>query len=1097
MARKLLVPDCASIPDLPSSMEGLLAWAMVGDEPLSLLWICDGMGELEQRHRDMLAMAPDPSFVNHVLYFPERDLSPGEDGQSNDQGVGDQLYVLRHLREQMDVDEEDVQHPVIVLTCVQALMQRVLNPQSLDQRSLELSTDQNLDRDDAVTVLLEAGYHQVLEVEAYGQLCVKGGILDVWPLTSEWPIRIEFFGDEIASIRIFNPADQRSLERIESLRIPPMVGAPDGEQMGSLADYLSSNTVCVWSRPESIREHAEILSASFKGMLPESMMRFEDMDRHLSSVCDGTRVEIGTLETPDAVTGGEYFAFAVEPMPRVGALSGEFLHPDVMGRHRQELLQQHLDRAKQGWIVYLFMDTQGALEHYVRDLDAASGVNLLKTCVGALSGGFVVKGCRLAVLCEADLVGRPKRAGTRYRPIRRRQRVQQDAGERLGALSVLEPGDLVVHSDHGLGRFEGLSEIVFNGETQEVATIEYADEARLHVPASQVYLLSRYVGMSRRIPRLHKLGGRRWSREKSEAEDAVADLASSLLETQAHRDALKGCSFGPDKPWQHDFEAAFPFRETPDQETAVREVKGDLESERPMDRLICGDAGYGKTEVAMRAAFKVVMEGAQVAVLVPTTVLAQQHFETFQERMAVYPFRIEMLSRFCSQGRRAATLRGLKEGVVDIVIGTHALVQPTIGFKNLGLVIIDEEQRFGVKHKERLKQVRKLVDVLTLTATPIPRTLYMSMTGARDMSLIQTPPRERVAIETIVTRNSDEVIRRAIMRELNREGQVFFLYNRVMTIERTRERLERLVPEARMTVAHGQMRAGELSRIMHAFVSGEYDVLVCTTIIESGVDIPRANTILIDRADRFGIADLYQLRGRVGRSNHKAYAYLLLPPRGRVDADARERIGALRKHSSLSAGFQLALRDLEIRGAGNILGAQQSGYISAVGFGLYCQLLRRSIAGLRGEKTPRIVDTELHLDFIDLSPRGQAGHNAAGIPYDYIEEEGQRLDTYNRLARCADGEEVTGLRESLRDRYGPLPVSVDRMLRLAGLRIRAADQQMRSVRVREGKVMLLRHGDYIMRKRRHPRLESCGADACLSELEIMVETVDDWADRVA
>ena len=1096
MVRKILATDYAQLPEIPSSMEGLLAWAMAREEAVPLLWVCDGMGELEQRHRDMLAMAPDASVANRILYFPEWDMAPGEDGNRDDEGTGDRLVVLRQLQERMDAGGNGAQHAAIIVTCVQALMQRVLDPQALAQLSLELSMGQSLERDDAITRLVEAGYRQVIEVEAYGQLCIKGGILDVWPLTSEWPVRVEFFGDEIASIRTFNPADQRSLERIESLRISPVAESLDGLHMGCLSDYLTRDTVCVWSHPESIREHAEALCASFRGALPASIMRFEDMCKRLSTVCMGTRVEIGTLEMQDTGSVGQCFALTVEPMPRVGALSGEFLHPDVMGRHRQELLQENVDRAKQGWTVYLFMDTQGALEHYARDLDAASGANALKTRVGPLSGGFVMEESRLAVLCEADLVGRSKRTGTRYRPIRRRQRVQQDAGERLGALSVLEPGDLVVHFEHGLGRFEGLSEIVFNGETQEVATIEYADEARLHVPASQVYLLSRYVGMSRRIPRLHKLGGRRWSREKSDAEDAVADLASSLLETQAHRDALKGCSFGPDKPWQHDFEAAFPFRETPDQETAVRAVKGDLESERPMDRLICGDAGYGKTEVAMRAAFKVVMEGAQVAVLVPTTVLAQQHFETFQERMAAYPFRIDMLSRFCSQGRRTATMRGLEEGVVDIVIGTHALVQPTIGFKNLGLVIIDEEQRFGVKHKERLKQVRKLVDVLTLTATPIPRTLYMSMTGARDMSLIQTPPRERVAIETIVTRNSDEVVRRAIVRELNREGQVFFLYNRVMTIDHARERLERLVPEARITVAHGQMRAGELSQIMHAFVSGEYDVLVCTTIIESGVDIPRANTILIDRADRFGIADLYQLRGRVGRSSHKAYAYLLLPPRGRVDADARERIGALRKHSSLSAGFQLALRDLEIRGAGNILGAQQSGYISAVGFGLYCQLLRRSIAGLRGEKTPRIVDTELHLDFIDLSPRGQSGLNAAGIPYDYIEEDGQRLDAYNSLARCADSEEVMRLRESWRDRYGPLPGPVDRMLRLAGLRIRAADRQVRSVRVREGKVQLLRHGDYIMRKKRHPRLESSTPDERLSELEMLIESVDDWADTV-
>lgn len=492
----------------------------------------------------------------------------------------------------------------------------------------------------------------------------------------------------------------------------------------------------------------------------------------------------------------------------------------------------------------------------------------------------------------------------------------------------------------------------------------------------------------------------------------------------------------------------------------------------------------------MRAAFKTVMAGQQVALLVPTTVLAQQHYDTFIGRMAAFPLRVEMLSRFRSGGQRSRILAGLKDGSVDIVIGTHALVQPTVAFKNLGLVIIDEEQRFGVKHKEQLKQVREQVDVLTMTATPIPRTLYMSLTGARDMSLIQTPPRERVAIETIATRLSDEILRRAILRELNREGQAFYLHNRVMTIDKARRRIERVVPEARVAVAHGQMRSGELSDIMHAFVSGRYDVLACTTIVESGVDIPRVNTILIDRADRFGIAELYQLRGRVGRSSHKAYAYLLLPERGPVDADARRRVNAVKRHSHLGAGFSLAMKDLEIRGAGNILGARQSGHIAAVGFGLYCQLLGRSVARLNGNEPPDLVQTDLVLDFLSLAPTGARSGTTAAIPYSYIDDEGQRMAVYHRLAQCATLADIERLAEDLGDRFGPLPEHVQRLLRLAQLRVIASGRGIQRVDVRKRKVRLLRDGEYVMVNGRFPRLAAEEPDARIEEIIRLVKRVD-------
>jgi transcription-repair coupling factor (superfamily II helicase) len=614
-------------------------------------------------------------------------------------------------------------------------------------------------------------------------------------------------------------------------------------------------------------------------------------------------------------------------------------------------------------------------------------------------------------------------------------------------------------------------------------TVRYADNARLHVPTAQTHLLSRYVGSGGREPPLHRLGGRRWQSERLAAERAVVDLASSLLEIQARRSLRKGLAFDVNPPWMHAFDAAFPYRETPDQERCIEEVKRDLAAPRPMDRLVCGDAGYGKTEVAMRAAFIAVMNGKQVAVLAPTTVLAEQHYETFGERMAAFPIRIEVLSRFRSPSRRNAIITDLAEGRIDIVIGTHALVQPRVRFHDLGLVVIDEEQRFGVAHKEKLKQVRAEVDVLTLSATPIPRTLYMSMTGARDMSLLQTPPQERLAIETRIERDHDAVIRNAIHNELSRDGQVYFLHNRVMTIDLMLGRLRRIVPGARIAVAHGQQSPGELSGTMRRFESGEIDVLLCTTIIESGLDIPRANTIIVHRADRFGLADLYQLRGRVGRSVQRGFAYLLLPSHGHLDEDARQRMGALRRHGGLGGGFNLALRDLEIRGAGNMLGSEQSGHIAAVGFSLYCQLLRRTVARLQGQRPPKLVDTNLQLDFFETVPGG-AFDDAAGLPRGYIEDDPQRIHVYRRLAETSTSHEVRAIRRELTDRYGKPPPATERLLLLTEIRIVAAARDIVRVETREGVVRLfLRNGQPItLPDGKLPRLQGRSVDQHLASL---------------
>ncbi len=587
---------------------------------------------------------------------------------------------------------------------------------------------------------------------------------------------------------------------------------------------------------------------------------------------------------------------------------------------------------------------------------------------------------KLVVVTDAEIFGR-------YKIQRPRRLKSPHALATRSALDIdftdLEEGDLVVHLQYGIGKFLGLKNLPASSgrhssalnpqlsTSTECLVIEYAparpgdEPPKLYVPVTEAHLVSKYVGAGKAHPPLNTLGGTRWQKAKEQAERAIRDVAAELLQIQAVRESQPGHAFPPDAPWQREFEGAFIFEETPDQLQAIGETKSDMERPKPMDRLICGDVGFGKTEVAIRAAFKAVMGGKQVAVLVPTTVLAQQHFNTFRERMADYPVRLELLSRFRTRRQQQRVLKDLASGAVDIVIGTHRLIQEDIAFKDLGLVVIDEEQRFGVLHKEKFKRLRTLVDVLTLSATPIPRTLYLALTGARDMSTIQTPPHDRLPVETIVLQYDERVIRDAIQRELNRGGQVFFLHNRVMTIELMRSKLQTLVPQARIVVGHGQMNADELEEVMTRFVNGEADVLLSTTIIESGLDIPNANTIIIDRADRFGLSDLYQLRGRVGRYKHQAYAYLLLPRHARLLTDVRKRISAIRQYSTLGSGFKIAMRDLEIRGAGNLLGAEQSGHITAVGFELYCQLLKQSVSSLKGEKVKPRVKVSVKLDFLD------------------------------------------------------------------------------------------------------------------------------------
>jgi transcription-repair coupling factor (superfamily II helicase) len=715
------------------------------------------------------------------------------------------------------------------------------------------------------------------------------------------------------------------------------------------------------------------------------------------------------------------------------------------------------------------------------------------------------------VVTDAEIFGR-------YRVQRPRRLKSPHAATMRSALEIdfadLEGGDLVVHLQHGVGRYLGLKTLpAVSGNRQsaignrqsetECLVIEYApanagdEPPKLYVPVTQSHLVSKYVGAGKVRPPLNTLSGTRWRKAKEQAERAVRDVAAELLQIQAARESQPGHAFAPDAPWQREFESAFIYEETPDQVRSIAETKTDMERPKPMDRLICGDAGYGKTEVAIRAAFKAVMDGRQVAVLVPTTVLAQQHFNTFRERMADYPVRIELLSRFRTRRQQQRVVKDLANGAVDIVIGTHRLIQSDIVFKELGLVVIDEEQRFGVLHKEKFKRLRTLVDVLTLSATPIPRTLYLALTGARDMSTIQTPPHDRLPVETIVTQYDERVIRDAIQRELNRGGQVFFLHNRVMTIQTMADRLRKLLPHARIVVGHGQMPEHELEEVMTRFVNGEADVLLSTTIVESGLDIPNANTIIIDRADRFGLSDLYQLRGRVGRYKHQAYAYLLLPRHTSLLTDVRKRISAIKQYSTLGSGFKIAMRDLEIRGAGNLLGAEQSGHITAVGFELYCQLLKQSVGTLKGEKRKPRVEVEVRLDFLDTDDVKQddvkretsSEHHVsritrhASLPHSYIPESQHRIEIYRKLAQATDKPALESLQKELRDRFGPLPPSVELLLQVTELRVLASEKNVTVIEVKEDKLMLTRHGDFITLGGKFPRLTKKDAKARLKEIK--------------
>ena len=1062
--------------------------ALLARAAKSRVWIvCADVRAQEAMHNELLHWHPG------ALFFPEADRAPVEGALPDPETTAERLALVQTLATSRKKE-------IVVLTHG-SLDDEVPAAAALKKLEIKLARGARLDREALLAKLARAGYEHMPTVAARGQYAVRGGILDVFSFHHSLPVRVELFDDEIESLREFDLDTQTSVRPIDTTTF--LLGDATTDERPSATTTL------------------------------RELIRAEDLTIDAGADFKDGRVRIleGSMLAETDVPLSEDFTTAFLDHGLGEFEAGDFV-VDEMKRERffAQLRAWRLD----GWSVHIFCNNEGEIER-LNDLIPPVETDPLRFTIGPLARGFVFPAGKIAVLSDAELFGRYRNNRARRLALRRArdqaQRTQIDFSE-------LNDDDLVVHLEHGIGRYEGMKSIPSaDGKTEEVLVIAFADDARLYVPLEQSFLISRYVGVGKRNPQLSQLGDGKWAKAKKNAEKAVFDYASKLLAMHAERETAQGFAFPQDTKWQHEFESSFVFKETADQITAIAATKADMESERPMDRLICGDVGFGKTEVAIRAAFKAVTAGKQVAILVPTTVLAQQHYQTFRERFSDYPISVETMSRFRSPAEQRKTLEGLRDGSVDVVVGTHRLISKDVAFKNLGLVVIDEEQRFGVLHKERFKEMFQLVDMLTLSATPIPRTLYLSLMGAKDMSTIETPPLNRIPTDTLICPYDERIIRDAINRELARQGQVYFLHNRVQSIEKTRDRIAQLCPKARLVIGHGQMDEGELEDVMQQFVSAQADVLISTTIIESGLDIPNANTIIIDRADRFGLADLYQLRGRVGRAQHKAYAYLLLPRDMLSGGEARKRINAIKQYSSLGAGFKIAMRDLEIRGAGNILGTAQSGHIVTIGFDLYCSLLRQAVSKLKGEKVRPRLEVVLRTDFVvtreaefmeRTAPASARGSESAlptkpfanrrgwtplpapaptpaelsrsdfpllpskapaFLPAAYIAESQPRIQAYRRLAEVTSQEQLDGLRNTWRDRFGPLPEAAENLLAMTEIKLAAAARKITIVEAREGKLMLTRGGDYILIGGKFPRLVAAEPTLRLREMLAMIRSL--------
>ena len=1083
---------------LASSQVSYLSAAMADTCRLPVLYLTSGTQAAKKKVGDLRSLLPE----REVLLYPDLDPVPfGAIAQSREV-MAQRLRALQAILCSGDL---------LVVAPVESLLKKLIPPQVFQNHCWEISVGQRVDLPETVKRLIEQGYERVDMVEGPGHFSLRGGILDIFPPTFDNPVRTEFFDDEIDSIRDFTVETQRSLEKrnrimvvparetvFPSERVADAIPVIEKESTSQKTLLLKAAKKEAYKRlNERMGEALEKLAA---GILPEgaealfsffypdtatlldyfppaSLIFIEEPSRQQELLRNRVReqAEIHTnlleqgLVLPTQLKSNKTYEELEKILSRFSRVGFSLLPKQAEARPRTivnfsaksmhmfkgqtDLLLEEIRTLKEnGFTVVVFAGTSSRVEK-INELFKEHNVfarvetglpgslipgEVVITCAG-LEAGFELTPVKLAVITDWEIYGQPKKA--------RVIRAAAQQGVKISHFTDLRPGDYVVHVNHGIGKYIGIKQLEVGGVRKDYLFVQYAGEDKLYVPTDQIGLIQKYLGAEAVMPKLYKLGGTEWQRVKQKVRESVKDLANELIALYAARQKVSGFSFAPDTVWQREFEDTFSYEETPDQLKAVEEIKKDMETARPMDRLLCGDVGYGKTEVAVRAAFKTVMDNKQVAVLVPTTILAQQHYNTFTERFSGYPVQVQMLSRFKSAGEQKDIIGRVKKGMVDVIIGTHRLLQKDIHFKELGLVIVDEEQRFGVIHKERLKQLRHSVDVLTLTATPIPRTLHMALTGVRDMSILESPPEDRYPVQTYVLEFNLEITADAIRREIDRGGQVYFVHNRVMDIDKAAHLVQAVVPEARIVVAHGQMREDQLERRMLEFIAGKYDVLVCTTIIETGLDIPNVNTLIVDEAEKMGLSQLHQLRGRVGRSHRLAYAYFTYRKDKSLTEIAEKRLQAIREFTEFGAGFKIAMRDMEIRGAGNILGPEQHGHLMAVGFDMYCRLLDEAVHELRGAVVEQLPEPT-----IDLNLNAFIGNQ-------YITDPGVKIEIYKKIMHIEDRDDALSMVEELVDRFGDMPEPVRNLIAIAHIKALAFHAGVQGIVQHKDKISIRLHED--------------------------------------
>ena len=966
------------------------------------------------------------AYEEYLLFGEETYLYPARDLLFYYADIKGKTLTNRRMEVLRAIAEKKKEEPVTVITTMDAFLDGIISPDEIQKNRIHITGEDTVDLTKLEQDLTALGYERESQIEAPGQFAVRGGIIDVFPLAEEMPVRIELWGDEIDSIRMFDAKSQRSIENISEITIYPASENCFGNNgLVSFLKYFPENeTLLFYDEPHRLQETAETVEAEYT----ESLKNRAD-----AGMKEEGEEELRVFQTKDIIS--EMNRYSGIGLTTLESKCGLFKVRSVYTVQAKgvnpynnsfELLTRDLKRLKRnGYRVVLLSGSRTRakrLAEDLRDYDLSSFYSEdmqrevkpgeIMAAYGYASEGYEYPMLKFVVISESDIFGRKKKKKKR----------KKYEGQRIQDFAELKPGDYVVHENHGIGVYKGIEKIEVEKIVKDYMKIVYAEGGVLYIPVAQMDLIQKYAGADAKKPRLNKLGTIQWGKTKSQVKKAVQIVAKDLVELYAVRQQSEGFVYGPDTVWQKEFEEMFPFEETDDQLQAIEDTKHDMESKKIMDRLICGDVGYGKTEIAIRAAFKAVQEGKQVVCLVPTTILAQQHYNTFVQRLKEFPVRIDLLCRFRSAAEQKKTIEDTKKGFVDILVGTHRVLSKDVVFKDLGLLIIDEEQRFGVTHKEKIKKLKENIDVLTLTATPIPRTLHMSLIGIRDMSVLEEAPNERMPIQTYVMEYNDEMVREAITRELARDGQVYYVYNRVNDIADVAGRIQSLVPDANVAFAHGQMKERELEDIMYDFINGDIDVLVSTTIIETGLDIPNANTMIIQDADLFGLSQLYQLRGRVGRSNRMAYAFLLYQRDKLLKEVAEKRLSAIREFTDLGSGIKIAMRDLEIRGAGNLLGEAQSGHMEAVGYDLYCKMLNEAVRQLKGGP-----EAETFTTLIDLNVD-------AYIPEYYIKNEYQKLDIYKRIAAIESEEELEDMTEELIDRFGDIPKKVQQLLVIASLK---------------------------------------------------------------